>query len=98
MPASHQVVHLAIEKAEQQGANMRTVDICIGHDDHFVVPALTDILLRADADAHGRNHALNFFICEHFVFARFVRVDDLAPQWQNRLKVTQPPAFRTTTG
>ena len=64
---------------------MRAIDVGVGHDDDLVVAALGQIGFFADAGADGRDHAADFFVREDFVFARFVGVDDLAPQRQDGL-------------
>ena len=40
VPAADQVVHLPVEEGQQQRADVRAVDVGIGHDDHFAVAAL----------------------------------------------------------
>ena len=69
VPAGDQVVHLAVEEREQQRANMRAIDVGVGHDDHAAVAPLDDVLLGANAGADGGDHAANFFVGQHFVFA-----------------------------
>ena len=93
-----QLVHLAVEEAQQQRADVRSVDVGIAHDDDLVVAAFGDVLLFADADADGLDHALDFFVGQHLVFAGFVGVDDLAAQRQNGLEIPQPAAFGAAAG
>ena len=59
---------------------------------------LRKVLILADADPDGLDHALDFFVGQHLVFARFVGVDDLTPQRQNRLEIPQSAAFGAAAG
>ena len=52
MPGFDQRLHLAIEEGEQQRADMRAVDVGVGHDDDLVVAQLGEVeLVMADAGA-----------------------------------------------
>ena len=54
MTALDQFGHLSIEEGQQQGADMRTVHIGIGHDNHPVITQLVGVVfLAADAAAQG---------------------------------------------
>ena len=48
--------------------------------------------------ADGRDHAAHFLVGEHFVFARFVGVDDFASQRQDGLILAQPAPFGAAAG
>ena len=41
--ALHELRHVAAEEGEQQGADVRAVDIGVGHDDDFMVTDLSDV-------------------------------------------------------
>ena len=45
----NQRAHVLVEERQQQDADMRAVDICIGHDDDLVVAGLGDIKVAAVA-------------------------------------------------
>jgi hypothetical protein len=46
--------HLAVEEGEQQGADVRAVDVGVGHDDDAVVAQLFGLVVfLADAGAEG---------------------------------------------
>ena len=75
---------------------MRTVHVCIRHDDDPAVTQLGDIkapfvltiaiLFRfADARADGGDHRPNLVVFEKLVLARFLDVDELAANRQDRL-------------
>ena len=96
--ALHQLEHLPVEEREEQRADVRAVDVGIGHDDDLVVAALGEVLVFADAGADGGDHAADFVVGEDFVFARLVGVDDLAAQRQDRLELAQAAAFGAAAG
>ena len=96
LAGAHQFGHLPEEKGQQQRANVRAVHVRIGHDDDAAVAQLCDIepafvlaialLLRlADAGADRRDHRLDLSVLEKLIFARFLDVDQLAADRQNRL-------------
>ena len=43
----NQRAHVLVEERQQQDADMRTVDVCIGHDDDLVVAGLGDVEVAA---------------------------------------------------
>ena len=52
MPVLDDRAHLAEEEGEQQGADVRAVDVRVGHDDDLVVAQLLDVeVVAADAGA-----------------------------------------------
>ena len=77
---------------------MRAVDVGIGHDDHLAVAAFGEIDLLADAAADGRDHAADFLVGQHLVFARFVGVDDLAAQGEDGLELAVAAALGAAAG
>ena len=79
MAGGDQLVHLPIEKGQQQGPDVRAIDIGVGHDHDLVVPPLAEIGLRPDAGPDGRDHTADLLIGQHLVFPALVGVDDLAP-------------------
>ena len=77
---------------------MGAVDVGIGHDHDFVVAALGEIDLFADADADGGDHAADFLVGEHFIFARFVGVDDFAAEREDGLVFAEAAPFGAAAG
>ena len=59
---------------------------------------MADVLIGADAGADGLDHGLDFGVVEDFVLARFVGVDDLAPQRQDRLELAEAAPFGAAAG
>ena len=73
---------------------MRTVDVCIGHDDDLVVARLGNVEVatvagaRRDAAADRGDKRLNGVARERAVVAHALDVQNLAAQGQNRLDVS----------
>src|ERR1700732_4436712 len=81
---------------------MRTIYVCIRHDDDPAITELGDIKAAfilavaiffrfTDACANGRDHRLDFIVLEKLIFSRFLDVDQLAANWQDRLITTIAP-------
>ena len=81
---------------------MRAIHVRVGHDDNPAVTQLGDIkspfvlaiaiLFRlADACANGGDHRLNLVVLEKLVLARFLDIDQLAADRQNRLITSIAP-------
>ena len=73
-----QVLHLAEEEREQQGADVAAVDVGVAQQDDLVVADLGDVELLADAGADGRDQRLDLVVLEHLVEAGPLDVEDLA--------------------
>ena len=90
----NQRAHVLVEERQQQNADMRTVDICIGHDDDLVVAGLGDIKVaavagaRRDAAADRGDEGLDGVARERTMIAHALDVQNLAAQGQNRLDVS----------
>ena len=89
MPFLNQLRHETVEKCHQQRADMRAVDIGIGHDDDLVIPQLRDIEIVSVAfgktAAEGVDHRLDLRIRQHLVHRRLLDIQDLAADRQDRL-------------
>ena len=98
MAGGDELIHLPVEEAQQQRADVAAVHIGVGHDDDLVVAELGDVLIDADAGADGLDHGLDFGVVEDFVFARFVSVDDLAAEWKDGLELAEAASFGAAAG
>src|ERR1035438_1516285 len=79
--------HMAEEKGEQQGADVRAVDVGIGHEDDFAVANLGGVeVVLADAAAKSRDHGANFFVAQHLVVARFFNIENFTLERQDGLE------------
>ena len=77
--------HIAEEEGQHQGADVRTVHIRIGHDEHLVVTQLGDVKFLANAAAQGQHHGHQFIVAVDLIGAGLFHVEHLAPQRQDSL-------------
>jgi hypothetical protein len=92
VPVRHQFGHLPIEERQQQRADVRAVDVGIGHDDDLVVaqfgevePALALLVRRADAGAERRDDVGHLLRRQHLVATCALDIEDLAADRQHGL-------------
>lgn len=53
--------HLAEKERQQKRADMRSVNVRIGHDNDFMIPAFVRVkIIAADSGAERRNHRADF--------------------------------------
>ena len=85
--ALDQLGHVAEEEGEQQRADVRAVDVGVGHEDDFAVADFGGVeVVFADAAAQGGDHGADFLVAEHLVVAGFFDVEDLAFEGQDGLE------------
>ena len=98
--ALDQVEHLPIEKSQQERADMRSIDVGVGHDDDAVITQLVRVVLvLAETCSQRRDQRQNFLRADQLFEARPFNVQDLAPQRQDRLKLPIAPLLgRSTRG
>ena len=108
-PGAHELGHLPVEKCQQQGPNVGAVHIGVGHDDDAAVAQLRQVEAAfilavavfarfADAGADGGDHRLDLRVFEKLIFARFLHVDELAANRQDRLVTAVAALFRRASG
>ena len=79
--------HLAEEERQQQRADMRAVDVGVGHQDDLVIAQLGEVeIVAADAGAERRDQRADLLGAQHLVEARALDIEDLAAQRQHRLE------------
>ena len=98
MTALDELAHLPIEEGEQQRADVRAVDIGIGHDDDLVVAQLVGVELVADAGAERRDQRADLLARQHLVHARALDIEDFPAQRQHRLEGTVAPLLGRAAG
>src|SRR3546814_5435795 len=77
--ALDQFGHLPVEEGQQQGADVRTVDVGVGHDDDAVVAQLVRVVLvLADAGTQRGDQGADLRGREHAVEARARDVEDFS--------------------
>ena len=74
------VGEVAVEEGEQQGADVRAVDVGVGHDDDLVVAQLAEVEVVADAGAQGGDQRADLLAAQHLVEPGALDVEDLAAQ------------------
>ena len=85
--------HMTEEEGHNKSRNMRTIDIGIRHDDHFVVTDLGEverfrILFGSEGDSQRREDVTHLFGLEHLMLHRFLDVEDLTAERQDSLVYT----------
>src|SRR3546814_2133311 len=60
MPVLDDLGHLAIEEGEQQRADVRAVDVGVGHDDDLVIAQFCKVEFVADAGAERLDQRADF--------------------------------------
>ena len=81
------LAHLPVEERQQQRADMRAVDVGVGHDDDLVIAQLVGVeLVVADAGAERGNQRADLLRAQHLVEAHALDIQDLAAQRQHRLE------------
>ncbi|CAM5290421.1 hypothetical protein RLIN73S_04688 [Rhodanobacter lindaniclasticus] len=84
--ALDQLRHLPVEEGQQQGADMRAVDIRVSHQDDAVIAQLVGVVLvLADAGAQRGDQGTDLGRGQHAVEAGLLDVEDLALQRQHGL-------------
>ena len=84
-PCSISSGHLPVEERQDQRADVRAVDVGVGHHDHAVIAELLEVELVADRRADRGDHRLDLVVRENLVDAVLLGVDDLPAQRQDRL-------------
>ena len=87
----YQLRHLPVEKRKQQRADVRPVNVRIGHDNDFVVTKFLDIerafaFAITNTRADSGNHCSDLGVLQDLVQTGFLDVDKLAANRQDSLK------------
>ena len=86
MPAFDQLAHLAEEKRKQKRADMRPVDIRVGHDDDLVITQFVHIeVVAPDPGAERGDQGPDFLARQHLVEARPLDIEDFSAQRKHGL-------------
>src|ERR671933_632739 len=93
-----QVLHLAEQQREDEGADVCADHVGVRHQDHLVVASALEVELVADAGADRGDERLDLLVAQHLVDARALDVEDLAAQRQHRLRVPVAPLLRRAAG
>ncbi len=96
--AVDQLLHLAVEEGEHQGADVGAVDVRVGHQHDLVVAEVLDLELVLDPGADRGDQRLDLVVGEDLVDPALLDVDDLASQRQHRLGVAVAALLRRAAG
>ena len=78
--------HLTIEEGQQQGTNVSTINVRIGHDDDVVITQLVRVVLvTTDATAQRGDQGAHLLGGDHLVETGLLHVQDLALERQDGL-------------
>src|SRR5690606_34822229 len=90
--------HLTEEEREQEGTDVRAVDVGIGHDDDLVVARVLELELVTDARADRRDDGADLVVREDPVDPGALDVEDLALEREDRLVGAVPSLLRAAAG
>ena len=98
MALTDKVGHLLVEKGDEQGGNMRAIDIGIGHDDDFLITQPRLVIRRAHAAAERQHEVSDLLALLHFRLRRIGDIQNFAAQGQYGLIFAVAALFGRTTG
>ena len=102
--ALDQALHLAVEKREEERADVGAVDVGVRHDDDLVVAgfggveAADGLVALADAGAAGGDEGADFLVGEDLVEAGLLGVDEFAAEREDRLEAAVTALFGGAAG
>ena len=97
VPCFHQRFHVAVKESQQKGLDVGTVRVGIGHDDNFVIVAVSQGKISPNTCTNGVNHGVDFLIFENVLHFGLLGVDNLTTQRQYRLELAVTPLFSGAT-
>src|SRR5690606_11812844 len=86
-----QWTHIAEKERQQQGADMGTIDVRIGHDDDFMVACFFQIEFLANPCSKRCNDVADFSVGKNPVKTGFFYVEDFPTKRQDRLEMAITP-------
>ena len=87
MPMPHQFRQLPIEERHQQRRDMRAIDIGVRHDDHPAIPQSVAVEPVPHPTSQRLDQVLQLLVLPQLVGRGAGDVQDLAAQWQHRLRL-----------
>ena len=99
VPVLDQLRHLPVKEGQQQGTDVRAVDVGVGHDHDLVIAQLLEVeFLVADRSAQSLDQRADLLRAEHSIEPRALDVEDLALQGKDRLIVAVAPLLGGAAG
>ena len=90
---------MAKEERQQQGADVRAVNVGVGHQNNFSVANFRGIeVFFRDAGAERGDQAANFLVGEHLVVARFFHIQNFSLERENGLEAAVAALFGGAAG
>src|ERR1035441_4692235 len=83
--AFDQGLHLAEEEGQEQGADVGSVHVGVGQDDHLVIADLGHVEIFGQPGPDGRDERLDLGVLQHLVDPRPLDVQDLAADGKDGL-------------
>ena len=70
---------LAVEKGQEQGTDVRPIDVGVGHEDNRVIAELGQVcVFFSDSRSQSRDEQFDFLRGEHLVETGFFHVEDFS--------------------
>ena len=74
----NEFAHLRVKECDEQGGDVRTVNISIGHDNNAFITELGKMKVWSGAAAQSLNEVLNFLIGADFIGSRAYDIEDFS--------------------
>src|SRR3990170_2745189 len=84
------------EKREEEGRDMLAIHVSVSHGHYLEVPDLREDELGMHPRADRGDQRADFIVLQHLVEPRFLHVQDLPPQREDRLELALPARLRTS--
>ena len=91
VPAFDEGAHVPVDEGQQQGCDVGSVDVGVGHEHDLVIAKLGHVEFVADARAEGRDETLDRVRGKRAVQSRFLNVEDLPANRHDRLVLGVAP-------
>ena len=86
--------HVTEEKRQQEGANVRAIDVRVAHEDDFAVADFRRVKIVADAGADRRKNIADFFVLQNFMKTGLLDVQNFSFERKDRLESPIAPLLR----
>ena len=77
---------------------MRSIYICIGHDNHFIIPQIVQIKAAAQPHPQRLGKIINLLVCANFIAGSSQNIQNFTPQGQQRLSFAVAGHFSRSAG
>ena len=77
---------------------MRSIYICIGHDNHFIIPQIVQIKAGAQPHPQRLGKIVNLLVCANFIAGGPQNIQNFTAQWQQGLGFAVAGHFGRSAG